>query len=243
LRLRSSLIACTNFFEIFLDNFALRVHTARRSAELRQLRLIAVGKPQRARFQLRLTNYDRLSVASNAGRRGRIPREAKVKTTKTKLLIGATAIVITAVGIALATPIVKLASPLLSVGHHSADIFEGGTAVGENGQPFNAALETEGPATFSTQVAAFAVGGQNGWHSHPGLVAVTLTSGTITWYDENCNPTVYKAGDSWVEGSQIHAFRNTGTNNVQLVAWFITAKGEPLRTDQAAPACAAGLGL
>ena len=181
-------------------------------------------------------------AAGNAGA-AVVSQEAKVKTTKTKLLIGATTIIITAVGIALATPIVNLASPLLSVGQHSADIFEGGTAVGKDGEPFNVALETAGPASFSTQVAAFAVGGQNGWHSHPGLVAVTLLSGTIKWYDENCNPTVYKAGDSWVEGSQIHAFRNIGTNNVQLVAWFITAKGEPLRTDQAAPACAAGLGL
>jgi hypothetical protein len=58
-----------------------------------------------------------------------------MKTTKTKLLIGAAAIAITVVGIAFATPIVNLASPLLSVGHHSADIFEGGTAVGKNGQP------------------------------------------------------------------------------------------------------------
>jgi oxalate decarboxylase/phosphoglucose isomerase-like protein (cupin superfamily) len=56
-------------------------------------------------------------------------------------------------------------------------------------------------------------------------------------------PTVYKAGDSWVEGSQIHAFRNIGTGTVQLMASFITAKGQALRTDEAAPACADGLGL
>jgi quercetin dioxygenase-like cupin family protein len=203
---------------------------------------LSVIRLNRPLVSISLTNYDRRTLPGVLAA-AVVSQEAKMKTTKTKLLIGAAAIAITVVGIAFATPIVNLASPLLSVGHHSADIFEGGTAVGENGQPFNAALETEGPATFSTQVAAFAVGGQNGWHSHPGLVAVTLTSGTITWYDENCNPTVYKAGDSWVEGSQIHAFRNTGTKNVQLVAWFITAKGEPLRTDQAAPACAAGLGL
>ena len=167
----------------------------------------------------------------------------KVKTTKTKLLIGAAAITIIVVGMAFATPIVKLTSPLRSVGQQRANIFESGTAVGMNGQPFNAGLVTDGPSTLTTQEAAYAVGGQNGWHSHPGIVVVTVLSGTLTWYDENCNPTVYKAGDSWVEGSQIHAFRNTKTKNLQLMAWFVTAKDEPLRIDQPVPACGAGLGL
>jgi len=162
---------------------------------------------------------------------------------RTKLLIGAATIIITVAGIALATPIVKLGSPLLSVGNHRASIDTEGTGVGIHGRHFRAELQTDGPSTFSTQVAAFAVGGQNGWHSHPGLVAVTILSGTIRWFDENCNPTVYRAGDSWVEGSQLHAFRNIGNENVQLVAWFITANGQPLRTDEAAPPCAAGLGL
>jgi quercetin dioxygenase-like cupin family protein len=162
--------------------------------------------------------------------------------TKIKVLLGAAAI-ITAVGLALATPIVKLVSPLLAVGNQKADIFQEGTAQVGKGEPFRVALLTDGPSTFSIQDAAFAVGGQNGWHSHPGLVQVTIVSGSIQWYDENCSPTVYKAGDSWVEGSQIHAFRNIGTDTVHLMASFITAKGQALRTDEAAPACAAGLGL
>jgi quercetin dioxygenase-like cupin family protein len=47
-----------------------------------------------------------------------------------------------------------------------------------------------------SQDASIAGGGQNGWHSHPGMVVVTIISGSITGYDENCNPTDYKAGDS-----------------------------------------------
>jgi quercetin dioxygenase-like cupin family protein len=168
--------------------------------------------------------------------------EVKVKT-KIKLLIGAAAIIIAVVGLALATPIVKLASPLLAVGNHSADIHKEGTAAVGSGEPFRVELKTDGPSTFSIQDAAFAVGGQNGWHSHPGLVAVTIISGKIQWYDENCKTTVYKAGDSWVEGSQIHAFRNIGTDPVHLMASFITARGQALRTDEAAPSCAADLGL
>src|ERR1700687_632847 len=163
--------------------------------------------------------------------------------TKIKVVIGAAAVVITAVALALATPIVKLTSPLLAVGNQKADIHKTGTAATSNGEPFRVELETAGPSTFSIQAAAYSVGGQKGWPSHPGMVAVTILSGTIEWYDADCNSTVYKAGDSWVEGSQIHAFRNIGTGTVQLMASFITAKGQALRTDQAAPACAAGLGV
>ena len=163
--------------------------------------------------------------------------------TKIKVVIGAAAIVITAVAVALATPIVKLTSPLLAVGNQNADVHTRGTAATGKGEPFRVELETDGPSTFSIQDAAFAAGGQNGWHSHPGLVAVTIISGRIRWYDENCKTTVYKAGDSWVEGSQIHAFRNIGTDTVHLMASFITAKGQALRTDEDAPPCAAGLGL
>src|SRR6266404_4098525 len=162
--------------------------------------------------------------------------------TRFKLLIGASAMV-TVVGVALATPVVGLISPLLSVGTQTSDIHVRGTAVMSNGEQFRVELETEGPSTITTQDGSIAAGGHNGWHSHPGLVAVTLISGSIQWYDENCVPTVYKAGDSWVEGSQIHAFRNIGPGPVHLMAWFITAQGQALRTNEAAPACAAGLGL
>ena len=76
----------------------------------------------------------------------------KVKTTKTKLLIGAAAITIIVVGMAFATPIVKLTSPLLSVGQQRANIFESGTAVGMNGQPFPPAPDT------ATMLPGFTVG-------------------------------------------------------------------------------------
>src|ERR1035441_4087590 len=90
--------------------------------------------------------------------------------TKIKVVIGAAAIVIIAVALALATPIVKLTSPLLAVGNQKADIHKWGTAATGNGEPFMVALEPDGPSPFSIQAAAYSAGGQNGWHSHPGLV-------------------------------------------------------------------------
>ena len=158
-------------------------------------------------------------------------------------VITAAAIAATIAGLAYATPIVNLVSPLFSVGQHSADIETRGVGKTPSGQRFKVELETEGPSTMSNQDGAYGPGGHNGWHSHPGMVAVTIVSGAIQWFDENCEETDYKAGDSWTEGSQIHYFRVVGTTGLHLTAFFITAQGAALRTDEAAPPCAAALGL
>lgn len=105
------------------------------------------------------------------------------------------------------------------------------------------ALTTDGPSTIAIQDAAFNPGGHNGWHTHAGLVVVTLISGSLQWFDANCETTFYKAGDSWLEGSQPHYFRILGSTGAHLSAVFIVSKGEPLRIDHAAPSCAVALGL
>jgi quercetin dioxygenase-like cupin family protein len=161
----------------------------------------------------------------------------------TGTVLGAAAAAAVVVGIAYATPIVGLASPFLSIGQHPSDIRTHGVGHTASGQEFEVHLKTEGPATISLQHNAFAAGGHNGWHSHPGMVAVTIISGAIQWFDENCEETDYKAGDSWTEGSQLHYFRVVGPTGLHATAVFITAQGVPVRTDEAAPACAAALGL
>ncbi|MDP9011766.1 MAG: hypothetical protein M3O41_03730 [Pseudomonadota bacterium] len=163
-------------------------------------------------------------------------------STKSRLLIGG-GIAFGLAGLVLATPIKHLASPLFSVGQHPADIELHGRGLTPSGQRFRVELETEGPSTISTQDVAYSVGGVNGWHSHPGMVAVTLISGSLQWFDENCVETDYTAGQSWTEGSQLHYFRVVGTVGIHSTAFFLTAQGAPLRTDETAPACAGPLGL
>ena len=162
--------------------------------------------------------------------------------TKTKVLIGVAA-VLAAVGIALATPIVGLISPFLAVGTHNSDLEADGSGVSTSGASFRVQLNADGPSTSSIQDSSIGAGGHNGWHSHPGMVVVILLSGSITWYDANCTPTNYKAGDAWVEGGQIHAFKVTSATPIHALAYFLTAQGVPVRTDQPAPECASGLGL
>jgi len=161
---------------------------------------------------------------------------------KTKVVIGVTAMIIT--GLVVATPIINLTSPVVAAGNVSGGLNVQGTAKDLNDNNyFNVSLTTQGPATISTQVASYKPGGENGWHSHPGLVAVTLTQGSIVWYNGNCEATTYNAGDAWAEGSQIHMFRVVGTEAVLIYATFITAQDEPVRTDEPEPPCAAAMGL
>jgi quercetin dioxygenase-like cupin family protein len=162
--------------------------------------------------------------------------------SKTKAVIGVAATIVA--GLVVATPLIKLTSPVVAAGNIPSGVSVHGVAKElKDDNYFNVYLTTQGPATISSQVASFQAGGENGWHSHPGLVTVTLTQGSIVWYDGNCKPTIYNAGDAWVEGSQIHMFRTLGNATVLLYATFITAQDEPLRTDEPEPPCAAAMGL
>jgi hypothetical protein len=40
----------------------------------------------------------------------------------------------------------------------------------------------------------FAPGSSSGWHHHPGIVVVTVASGSVTVWDENCNTEAYGPG-------------------------------------------------
>ena len=161
---------------------------------------------------------------------------------KTKVVSGVAATIIA--GLVAATPLINLTSPVVAAGNVSRGLSVHGVAKDLNDKNyFNVYLTTQGAATISSQVASFKPGGENGWHSHPGLVTVTLTQGSIVWYNGNCEATTYNAGDAWAEGSQIHMFRVVGNAAVLIYATFITAQDEPLRTDEPEPPCAAAMGL
>jgi quercetin dioxygenase-like cupin family protein len=161
---------------------------------------------------------------------------------KTKVVIGVAGTIIA--GLVAATPLINLTSPVVAAGNVSKVLNVHGVAKDLNDKNyFNVFLTTQGPATISSQVASFKPGGENGWHSHPGLVTVTLTQGSIVWYNSNCEATTYNAGDAWAEGSSVHMFRVLGNAAVLIYATFITAQDEPLRTDEPEPPCAAAMGL
>jgi quercetin dioxygenase-like cupin family protein len=104
-------------------------------------------------------------------------------------------------------------------------------------------LFTSGPTTFQVLDVTLLPNGHTGWHHHPAILLSSMISGSIEWYDVQCNKHVYNAGDSWTENAAIHDVRNVGTTNAHFMITYIIAKGQPRRIDEPAPACAAALGL
>ena len=65
--------------------------------------------------------------------------------------------------------------------------------------------------------------GHTGWHAHPGPVFVTVTDGSLTWYDGSnplCTPHTYHVGDSFIEGTyKVHnAVNPSGSASVTFIA-------------------------
>lgn len=97
-------------------------------------------------------------------------------------------------------------------------------------------LSTRDDVQVVTQTITVAPGGTTGWHSHPGPVFVTISAGTMTFYDgedPTCTAGTYQTGDSFVDrgGGHVHIARNEGAVNLVLYATYLVPVGAPIRTD------------
>jgi hypothetical protein len=168
-------------------------------------------------------------------------------TPRSKFVVSTAALAALAAGIALATPQVGLLfSSVLATGTVNHDVnARAHVALAGSEEGFSAQVETEGAANFLVLDAKYAQGGTTGWHSHPGILLLSLAadSGPIDWYDANCVKHVYNAGDSWTEGTSLHDVVFPTAQGAHFVITYILPKGVGRRTDQAPPACAAALGL
>ena len=83
--------------------------------------------------------------------------------------------------------------------------------------------------------------GSSGWHSHPGVVLVTVASGAVTFYSADCSFNTYPAGTSFVESNGATGLarnESTTTPAVVYVTYIVPAGAPALRIDQANPGCA-----
>ena len=65
-------------------------------------------------------------------------------------------------------------------------------------------------------------GGSTGWHHHPGVALVSVASGTVTEYDDECDKRVYKAGKGFIESSAHPGLvRNQGKVDAVIYATHI----------------------
>lgn len=97
------------------------------------------------------------------------------------------------------------------------------------------------PCDVVQQKITYQPGGSSGWHSHPGLVMVVVTSGTLTRYMRDCTKETFTIGQTAVElgADWIMTIRNEGSAPAEMLATLIVPAGTPnanLRIDQPAPA-------
>lgn len=149
-------------------------------------------------------------------------------------------------GIAVATPPSGiLLNQILATGATDPEqpLSENFTVRNAVGNKWHLKLSASGPSNFYVQDLEVAPGGYSGWHHHPGVLMLTVTEGSIDWYDEDCNKTTYTAGQSFTESSAVHDLVNTGNVNAHLFGAYITMKDEPRRIENSQPACGISLGL
>src|ERR1700722_13851788 len=167
--------------------------------------------------------------------------------TKTKVLLGSALAASLTFGAAIATPTIgAFYNAILSTGTAEQDLHANGHLVipgMEEG--FSAGVVAGGASNIIQQEVKFSPVGTTGWHTHPGIVVLTLAadSGPVDWYDSRCGKTVYKAGDSWTEGTKLHDVVNHGTIDAHFFVTYVVADGVSKRTDETAPRCAGALGL
>ena len=104
-------------------------------------------------------------------------------------------------------------------------------------------LEDKGQSEFYFQDLVVGPGGYTGWHSHPGLLLITVKEGSLEFYDKECAKHTYGAGQSFTEGAEPHAAMNRGTGNARLLVAYIVKKGEARRIEASQPPCGATLGI
>ena len=124
-------------------------------------------------------------------------------------------------------------------GFHGTPLARGTTAGSMQFNVGDVKFQTKGSVDFAQSTVTIDPLGNSGWHSHPGVVLVTVTSGTVTFYQSDCSFSRYPAGSSFVESNGATGFaRNESTTDPAVVyVTYIVPVGAALRIDQPDPGC------
>ena len=124
-------------------------------------------------------------------------------------------------------------------GFHGTPLARGTTAGSMQFNVGDVKFQTKGSVDFAQSTVTIDPLGNSGWHSHPGVVLVTVTSGTVTFYQSDCSFSRYPAGSSFVESNGATGFaRNESSTDPAVVyVTYIVPVGAALRIDQPDPGC------
>jgi quercetin dioxygenase-like cupin family protein len=110
---------------------------------------------------------------------------------------------------------------------------------GEKTGTWDVKIDTKANSDIYVVRNSIAIGGQSGWHSHPGPSLITVTLGEITAYESHdplCQPKVYGAGEGFVDsGDHAHLLKNESGAAAETVAVQFLPVGATRRTDEPEP--------
>jgi hypothetical protein len=75
------------------------------------------------------------------------------------------------------------------------------------------------------------------------LLIGTVISGSIDFYDANCQRRSFTTGQVFTENTQVHAIINKGAVNTNLSITYLVKHNSPRRIEADAPACAPSTGI
>lgn len=110
---------------------------------------------------------------------------------------------------------------------------------GDKTEHWDVKLTTKDRSDVHVVRNAIAVGGQSGWHRHPGPSLITVTIGEIVVYESSdplCSPHLYRAGEGFVDyGDHAHLLRNESGAAAETVAVQFLPEGAVRRIDAPQP--------
>lgn len=106
-------------------------------------------------------------------------------------------------------------------------------------------FQTKDATTVRVQKLEFAPGGYTGFHHHPGVVIVSVQSGSLTLVDGSCATEVHGAGSVFVEGED-HVHQAVSPGGATVYVTYIVPRdyspaNEKFRVEEQVPFCATSL--
>jgi hypothetical protein len=154
---------------------------------------------------------------------------------RTLLLFGATSVLAFAAfaAVTMASPPSGVTPTVLARGTY--DAFE---VKSDPKSPVDFKAKAKEPLDIVVRRHDYAVGATTGWHGHPGPVFITVTVGSLTYYeadDPTCTGHVVTAGQGFVDDGRGHMVRNESGAPAQDVSVILAPVGGAFRTELPAP--------
>jgi quercetin dioxygenase-like cupin family protein len=98
------------------------------------------------------------------------------------------------VGVAVIGTVTAAALGSASSGFHPQTLATGAFTETAHVNSDRVKFQTKDATDVRVQKVVFDANSASGWHHHPGIVLVTVASGAVTTWDENCNTETYGPG-------------------------------------------------